>query len=76
MLIEGTNISDCSEYDIITIDSKSYIVNGYHMQIAVVNSANVSEIMERKLKLLEEIDKYIKDNNKKLFVLMIIDMIK
>ena len=64
MLIAGTNVSDYSEYDIITVDSKAYTVNGYPIQIANVNSANISEITERKTKLLEEIDKYIKDNNK------------
>ena len=75
MLIAGTNVSDYSEYDIITVDSKAYTVNGYPIQIANVNSANVSEITERKTKLLEEIDKYIKDNNKELFVLTIVDII-
>ena len=75
MLIAGTNVSDYSEYDIITVDSKAYTVNGYPIQIANVNSANISEITERKTKLLEEIDKYIKDNNKELFVLTIVDII-
>ena len=75
MLIAGTNVSDYSEYDIITVDSKAYTVNGYPIQIANVNSANISEITERKTKLLEEIDKYIKDNNKELFVLNIVDII-
>ena len=75
MLIAGTNVSDYSEYDIINVDSKSYTVNGYPIQIAIINSANISEIMERKIKLLGEIDKYIKENNKQLFVLNIIDII-
>ena len=57
------------------MDSKFYKVNGIPLQIAIINSANVSEIMERKIQLLEEIGKYIKDNNKELFVLNIIEII-
>lgn len=75
MLLAGTDFSDFSEYYIITFDSKAYVVNGYPIQIASVQTANVSEILERKTKLLEEIDKYNKDNNKELFVLTIVDII-
>ena len=59
MLLAGTNTSDYSEYEIITIDSKAYTVNGYPIEIAKIKSVNTTEILVRKKKLLEEIDKYI-----------------
>ena len=45
MLMAGTDISDLSEYDIINIDSKAYIINGYLVQIAFVNSINANEVL-------------------------------
>ena len=75
MLLAGTNVSDESEYYIITVDSKAYTPNRYPIQIASIQSVNTSEILNRKAKLLEEMDKYIKDNKKELFVLSIVDII-
>ena len=75
MLLAGTNASDYSEYDIITIDSKAYIVNKYPIQIASIHSVKTNEILDRKDKLFEEIDKYITNNKKELFVLIIVDII-
>ena len=36
MLIAGTNVSDYSEYDIITVDSKAYTVNGYPIKLLML----------------------------------------
>ena len=76
MLLAGTDVSDLSESEIINFDSKAYNVNGYMIQIAFVNSADVSELLIRKQKLLEEINKFIEKNNVKLFVLTIVDIIE
>ena len=43
MLLKGTDVSDLSEKDIITFDSKSYTVNGYKIEIAFVNIVDVNE---------------------------------
>ena len=75
MLLAGTNVSDYSENDIITIDSKAYTVNGYPIQIASIQCVNTTQILNRKAKLLEEMDKYNKDKKKELFVLSIVDII-
>ena len=75
MLLEGTNTSDYSEYDLITIDSKAYTVNGYPIQISSIHVVNTNEILDRKQKILEEIDKYIINKKKELFVLIIVDII-
>ena len=77
MLFAGTETSDMTEYDIITIDSKAYVVNGYPIQIANINTVNYTEILSRKQKIIEAIDDYIIKNKKDLFVLSlkhIIDM--
>ena len=75
MLLKGTDVSDLSEKDIITFDSKSYTVNGYRIEIAFVNIVDVSEILIRKERLLEEINKFIDENKIQLFVLTIVDII-
>ena len=75
MLLKGTDVSDLSEKDIITFDSKSYTVNGYRIEIAFVNIVDVSEILIRKERLLEEINKFIYENKVQLFVLTIVDII-
>ena len=74
MLEAGTDVSDLSEYDIINLDSKNYIVNGYNIQIAFLNSIDVSVILYRKEKLLEEINKFISKNKLQLFVLVIVNI--
>jgi len=74
LLEAGTDVSDLSEYDIINLDSKSYKVNGYMIDIAFVNSLDPLKVLERKEKLLEEINKFIEKNNMKLFVLVIVDI--
>lgn len=76
LLMAGTNYSDLSEYDIINLDSKAYIVKGHHIQIAIINSVNVNELLSRKQKILEEMIKFNKDNKKELFFFAIIDIIK
>ena len=76
LLLAGTNYSDLSEYDIINLDSKAYIVKGHHIQIAIINSVNVNELLSRKKKILEEMIKFNKDNKKELFFFAIIDIIK
>ena len=75
MLLTGTDSSDYSEYDIITTDSKAYTINGYPIEIAKIKSVNTTEILVRKRKLLEEIDKYIINKKKELFIFTIVDII-
>ena len=76
LLLAGTNYSDLSEYDIINLDSKAYIVNGHQIQIAIINSVNINELLVRKKKILKEMIKFNKDNKKELFFFAIIDIIK
>jgi manganese-dependent inorganic pyrophosphatase len=76
MLMAGTEISDLNEYEIIELDSKNYKVNGYSIQIAFLNSVDISKVLYRKAKLLEEIDKFINKNKLELFMLVIVDIME
>ena len=75
ILIRGTDVSDLNEEQIINLDAKSYTVNGYKIQIAVLNSVNIDSFLQkRKEKILIEMNKYVSDKKKQLFVFVIIDI--
>ena len=64
-----------TEEQIIKLDSKSYEVNGYNIQIAFLNSVDVESFLkQRKSKLLNEINKFNIENKKLLFTLVIVDI--
>ncbi len=74
MLKAGTDVSDLSENEIINLDSKAYKVNGYNIQIAFLNSIDIDEILKRKVKLLKEINNFIKTKHLQLFTMIIVDI--
>ena len=75
MLEAGTDISDMTENQIINLDSTAYQVNGYKIQITFLNSLDATEVLYRKEKLLEEINKFIDKKHIHLFVLTIVNII-
>ena len=75
LLARGADVSDLTEEQIINLDSKAYEVNGYNIQIAFLNSVDVEGLLnKRKAKLLTEINKFIENNKKQLFSLVIVDI--
>ena len=75
LLSVGSDVSDLTEEQIIKLDSKSYEVNGYKIQIAFLNSVDVESLLkQRKRKLLNEINKFNIENKKQLFTLVIVDI--
>lgn len=77
LLARGADVSDLTEEEIINLDSKAYMVNGYDIQIAVLNSVDVDSLLKkRKEKILNEINKFIKEKKKQLFALVIIDILE
>ena len=75
LLSVGSDVSDLTEEQIIKLDSKSYEVNGYKIQIAFLNSVDVESLLkQRKSKLLNEINKFNIENKKQLFTLVIVDI--
>ena len=76
LLKEGSDVSDLTEEEIINLDSKFYEVNGYKMQIAFLNSVDVTSfIRERKKKVIDAINNYVKTNKMQLFILVIVDIL-
>ena len=76
LLLKSTDISDMTEKDIINMDSKSYIVNEYPIQIGCIKTVNVTDVLTRKQLLIKEIDTFIKEKRKVLFTIMIVDILK
>ena len=74
LLKAGADISDLDEYQIINYDLKLYNVNGYMINIACINSFNPIEVLERKEKLLKEINKLIDSKKLDLFLLVIVNI--
>ena len=75
LLSVGSDVSDLTEEQIIKLDSKSYEVNGYNIQIAFLNSVDVESFLkQRKSKLLNKINKFNIENKKQLFTLVIVDI--
>ena len=75
LLTRGADVSDLTEEQIINLDSKAYEVNGYKIQIAFLNSVDVDGLLtKRKRKLLAEMDKFVKENKKQFFTLVIVDI--
>lgn len=75
LLLQTTDISDMTDKDIINMDSKSYIVNDYPIQIGSVKTVNFTEFLTRKDSLIKELDAFSKENKKELHILMIVDII-
>lgn len=75
VLLQSTDISDLTEKDIINMDTKSYVINKYPIQISSIHTVNVTDVLTRKESFIKEIDSYNKKHKKELFVLMIVDII-
>ena len=48
LLARGADVSDLTEEEIINLDSKAYMVNGYDIQIAVLNSVDVDSLLKKR----------------------------
>ena len=74
VLAAGADISDLNEYQIITADVKSYEVNGYIIDIAFLNSFNPIEVLERKEKIVKEMNKLLDKQKSHLYLLVIVNI--
>ncbi|CAM3102151.1 manganese-dependent inorganic pyrophosphatase [Streptobacillus ratti] len=71
MLKAGTNLSSKTEVELLNMDMKMFEVEDIKMSIAQVNSVNEFEMLERKEKLLIEMNNLI-EKEKSTFVLFVI----
>ena len=75
MLKAGTDISDFSIEEILTMDAKKTSINGISAIINQVNTASIDDVMRLKNDLEEGINKTIAEENLDLFVLLITDIV-
>lgn len=75
MLKAGTDLSDFTADELINIDSKEFDANGLKVQVAQVNTADISEVLKGKAEIENAIKNFISVNGTDLFMLAITDII-
>ena len=75
MLKAGTALGDKSEAELLNMDMKIFEIDGEKIGVAQVNTVNEAEVLERKEKLLAEIDKIIAKEGLKFFMLAITNIL-
>ena len=75
MLKAGTALGDKSEAQLLNMDMKIFEIDGEKIGVAQVNTVNEAEVLERKEKLLAEIDNIIAKEGLKFFMLAITNIL-
>ena len=75
MLKAGTALGDKSEAELLNMDMKVFEIDGVKIGVAQVNTVNEAEVLERKEKLLAEIDNIIAKEGLKFFMLAITNIL-
>lgn len=75
MLKAGTNLDKYTEQELINLDAKKIEKEDIKYMIAQVNTVSIPDVLERKEKLEEEINKTIKEKGLNLFVFVITDIV-
>ena len=75
MLKAGTALGDKSEAELLNMDMKIFEIDGSKIGVAQVNTVNEAEVLERKEKLLAEIDNTIAKEGLKFFMFAITNIL-
>ena len=75
MLKAGTALGGKSESELINMDMKTFEVDGSKIGVAQVNTVNEAELLERKEKLLAEINNIINKEGLKFFIFAITNIL-
>lgn len=75
MLKAGTDISDKSAEELISLDAKAFDMGEKNVRIAQVNTVDTSDVLTRKTELENAMQKEVDENNYDLFVLLITDIL-
>ena len=75
MLKAGTNLDKYTEAELIKIDCKKIEIECFKYAIAQVNTVSIPDVMKRKAKIEEEINKEIQNKELDLFVFVITDIV-
>lgn len=69
------NLEKKSEYDLITIDIKSFQNNGKSFKVSQIITMNIDSILKRKDRIIEELNKFKEITHSDFVILMITDII-
>ncbi len=75
MLKAGTDLSDYSAEQLISLDAKNVDMSGNAVMVAQVNTVSIEDVMKNKEALEEAINNTIAEKNLDLFMLVITDII-
>ena len=75
MLKAGTALGDKSEAELLNMDMKIFEIDGAKIGVAQVNTVNEAEVLERKEKLLAEINNIITKEGLKFFMFAITNIL-
>lgn len=75
LLRAGTNLDKYTEQELINLDAKSMEKDNFKYIIAQVNTVSIPDVLKRKEKIEEEINKVIKEKGLCLFVFVITDIV-
>lgn len=75
MLKAGTDLSDLSAKELITLDAKEVMLKDVKAEIAQVNTASIPDMMQRKAEIEEEMKKEVEEKGLDIFMLAITDII-
>ena len=75
MLKAGTALGDKSEAELLNMDMKIFEIDGSKIGVAQVNTVNEAEVLERKEKLLAEINNIITKEGLKFFMFAITNIL-
>jgi manganese-dependent inorganic pyrophosphatase len=75
MLKAGTNLDKYTEAELIELDAKSADINGIKYIIAQVNTISIDDVLKRKEKIEDEMERVIAEKGLGLFMFVITDII-
>ncbi len=75
MLKAGTDLSDFTDEELINLDAKEFLIGDSKTIVAQVNVVDIDEMMQRKEKIEEAINKVIKQKGLDLFLFAITDIV-
>lgn len=76
MLKAGTSTSLMTTEEILTTDLKEFPINDYILGVAQINTVSPEDVLDRKDELIKVMEKLNAENDYKMFILVITDIIK
>ncbi|MDR2122025.1 MAG: manganese-dependent inorganic pyrophosphatase [Flavobacteriaceae bacterium] len=75
LLKAGTNLSDKTAEELISLDAKSFEVNGKKVRVAQVNTIDYMDIFSKKAEIEAAISRQVNDNGYNLFLLVVTNIL-